>query len=80
MTDVNETYCGDRCTTYVNQTIKLYPLSVYNDEYQLFLNKTGKKFSDFPVKCRRLLRWQCQTTSSHQGAWVLSYVWLFGTP
>lgn len=42
MTGVNETYCGVRCTTYVNQTIKLYPLSVYSDEYQLFLNKLGE--------------------------------------
>ena len=71
MTDVNETYCGDRCKTYVNQTIKLYPLSVYSDEYQLFLNKTGKKSSDFPISCRRLLRWQRQTTSSCQSAWGL---------
>ena len=41
--DVSWTYCGNHFTIYVNQTIMLYLLSLYNHVFQLFLNKTGGK-------------------------------------
>lgn len=31
MINVNETYCGNHLTTYINQTIILYTLNVYGD-------------------------------------------------
>lgn len=37
------TCCGNRFTTYVNQTITQYALNLYGDVRQLFLNKTGGK-------------------------------------
>lgn len=40
--NVSWTYCGNHFTTYVNQTITLYALSLYSDVCQLFLNKTGE--------------------------------------
>lgn len=40
---VTKSICGNHFTQHVNQTMMLYTLSLYNDAYQLFLNKTRGK-------------------------------------
>lgn len=43
MIDVKSAYCGNHLTIYINQTIMLYTLNLYNNVYQLFLNRIGGK-------------------------------------
>ena len=43
MMDVNLTYCDNHFTTYVNQIIMLYTLTLYSGICQLFLKKKEKE-------------------------------------
>lgn len=40
--NVNLTHCGNHFTIYVNQSIMLCSLNLYNDVCQLFLNENEK--------------------------------------
>ena len=43
MRDVSRVSCGDHFVIYANQTIILHTSNLYNDECQLFLNKSGEE-------------------------------------
>ena len=85
MMDVSGTYCGNHFTIYVNQTIMLYPLNLYSDVYQLFLNKIGnkkKKQKKYFTTCTGLMKaiWLLHYFQNFPWILVSSVIYIHSTP